>query len=387
MMFKKFMLEDLFEFSVGDVDLQQKDINGNGDFFINSGLSNRGIKGKTDRQAKIFPENTITVDFWGNAYYRDFQYKLATHNHVFSLSGPVIKDKKVGLYLEGLLSRLPALFSYNNMATPNKLKTLEINLPVVESANPDHEYTVDDIDYEYMRDRITELERDRITELDAYLKTAGLDDYELTDADKKILSLSQESASDEADGLAADRAHGEVIFSSFPITDVFDIRNTKCVMKSQTKSKAGGTPYLTASSANNAVGDYISCNKDLIDEGNCIFIGGKTMVVSYQERDFVSNDSHNLALYLKNEKKRTRRIQHYLCTAVDKALSQKYYWGDSISWKKIQSDSIRLPVTKEGHIDFDYMERYIQAIEKLIVADMVRYKDKLTKTTKHVVNA
>ena len=99
-------------------------------------------------------------------------------------------DKKVGLYLEGLLSRLPALFSYNNMATPNKLKTLEINLPVVESANPDHEYTVDDIDYEYMRDRITELERDRITELDAYLKTAGLDDYELTDADKKILSLS-----------------------------------------------------------------------------------------------------------------------------------------------------------------------------------------------------
>ena len=41
-----------------------------------------------------------------------------------------------------------------------------------------------------MRDRITELERDRITELDAYLRVTGLNDYELTEDDKKILSIS-----------------------------------------------------------------------------------------------------------------------------------------------------------------------------------------------------
>lgn len=41
-----------------------------------------------------------------------------------------------------------------------------------------------------MEDRIKELEEDRIKELDAYLKVTNLDDYELTDEDKKILSLS-----------------------------------------------------------------------------------------------------------------------------------------------------------------------------------------------------
>lgn len=130
----------LFTSSTGDVDLQQKDINGKGEFFINSGVDNRGIKGRTDRPARIFPTNTITVDFWGNAYYRDFEYKMATHNHVFSLAGDVIKNRFVGMYIVGVLAKLPKLFSYNNMATWNKLKKIEINLPVTPSGYIDFDY-------------------------------------------------------------------------------------------------------------------------------------------------------------------------------------------------------------------------------------------------------
>lgn len=70
------------------------------------------------------------------------------------------------------------------------LKDTKIVLPVIESPDHDHEYTVDDIDFEYMQERIAELEQERIAELDAYLVASGLDDYELTDEDKEILSLS-----------------------------------------------------------------------------------------------------------------------------------------------------------------------------------------------------
>ena len=138
--FKRYVISDLFSSSTGDVDLQQKDINGKGVFFINSGVDNHGIKGKTDRKAKIFPANTITIDFWGNAYYRDFEYKMATHNHVFSLTGKIIKNRLVGLYLIGRLAKLPTLFSYNNMATWNKLRTLTITLPVAPDGEPDFDY-------------------------------------------------------------------------------------------------------------------------------------------------------------------------------------------------------------------------------------------------------
>ncbi len=148
--FKKFALGALFASSTGDVDLQKKDINGKGEYFINSGVENRGIKGRTDKPARTFPANTITIDFWGNAYYRDFEYKLATHNHVFSLTGDVIRNKFVGMYIVGALSSLPKLFSYNNMATWNKLKAIEVTLPVTSNG---------DIDYDYMERYIRAIEK------------------------------------------------------------------------------------------------------------------------------------------------------------------------------------------------------------------------------------
>lgn len=127
---KEFSFDYLFSSETGDVDLQQKDINGKGCYFINSGLENDGIKGKTDRPAKVFPKNTITIDFWGNAFYRPFEYKLATHNHVFSLSGEIIKNELVGLYLVSQMMYLRKIFSYAEMGTWNKIKVLDFSLPI-----------------------------------------------------------------------------------------------------------------------------------------------------------------------------------------------------------------------------------------------------------------
>ena len=149
----------LFASSTGDVDLQQKDINGKGEFFINSGVENRGIKGRTDRPARVFPANTITVDFWGNAYYRDSEYKMATHNHVFSLTGDVIRNRLAGMYIVGILSKLPKLFSYNNMATWNKLKGIEVSLPVTLNG---------DIDFDYMERYIRAIEKLAIADVAKY---------------------------------------------------------------------------------------------------------------------------------------------------------------------------------------------------------------------------
>lgn len=164
--FGNFKMGTLFNSQTGDVDLQQKDVNDKGYFFINSGVENRGIKGKTDRPAKVFKAGTITIDFWGNAYYRDFDYVMATHNHVFSLSGDVIKNEKVGHYIIGKLSKLPQLFSYSNMATWNKLKVLDISLPIKSDAPDD--YTVADIDFDYMERYIRAMEKVVIADVVKY---------------------------------------------------------------------------------------------------------------------------------------------------------------------------------------------------------------------------
>lgn len=139
---RKFKCGDLFTSQTGDTDLQQKDINGKGTIFINSGVENNGIKGMTDRPAKIFSKNTISIDFWGNAYYRDFEYKMATHNHVFSLSGDCIKNELVGLYIVSQMKYITNLFSYGNMGTWTKIKKLFVLLPI--QTNNDNNPVIDE---------------------------------------------------------------------------------------------------------------------------------------------------------------------------------------------------------------------------------------------------
>lgn len=136
--YKEYTIEDILDGDKGDVDIQNKDINNKGYYFINSGVQNLGIKGKTERSAKIFQPNTITIDFFGYSYYRPFKYVMATHNHVFSMSGDCIKNENVGLFICASLSYLSKMFSFDNMGTLPVYKKKGIFLPVTREGYIDY---------------------------------------------------------------------------------------------------------------------------------------------------------------------------------------------------------------------------------------------------------
>lgn len=148
----------------------------------------------------------------------------------------------------------------------------------------------------------------------------------------------------------------------YRIVNLFDVKNTHNILSSWVTENSGLVPYVTASQNNNSVSSYIEYDKSMLDEGNSIFIGGKTLVISYQEKDYFSNDSHNLALYFKNEEYRTKEIQLYMVSALYKSLKPLYSWGNSISKQKIQNDFVSLP-TLNNELAFSYMENYIKALE------------------------
>lgn len=152
-------------------------------------------------------------------------------------------------------------------------------------------------------------------------------------------------------------------YKEFLITDIFNVCNTHNILSSEVRLGSGKIPYLTAGESNNSIAGYIDYNPSLIEKGNVVFIGGKTMTVTYQENDFFSNDSHNLILTPKPGIKSTKRCQLFYVTSIKKSLSHKYHWGNSISKAKIQSDTISLPIDKNGEIDFDFMESRIRELE------------------------
>ena len=185
----------------------------------------------------------------------------------------------------------------------------------------------------------------------------------------------------------------------FYIADVFEIKNSKNILKSQVDFSKPEHPYLTAKEGNNSVAGYVSYDEDFLDEGNCVFIGGKTSTVTYQKDDFFSNDSHNLLLYPKEELSEETFL--YLVSAVKNIMKQKYAWSNSVSYKKIQKDIFCLPIqtddsgkpvidagktySPKGYIpDWDYMEKYIKATEKEIIKEVVLYKDEVIAKAKEI---
>ncbi|MFP6280339.1 restriction endonuclease subunit S [Helicobacter pylori] len=373
----EFKLGDLFEASNGDFDIQKRHINHKGEFVITAGLSNNGVLGQSDIKAKVFESHTITIDMFGCTFYRSFPYKMVTHARVFSLKPKFEINHKIGLFLSTLFFDYPKKFGYENMCSWAKIKNDKVILPLKPTTNTQ---TLKDIDFNFMEKFIAELEQCRLAELQAYLKATGLENTTLSNAEENALNVFNNS------GGGGGNTPCGLTWQSFKIVDIFEVKNTRNILARDVVKDSGTTPYLCASKENNAVNSYINYNADFLDKGNCIFIGGKTFVVTYQQKDFYSNDSHNLALYLKDTHSKTKLNQLFIITCIYKALNNKYSWGDSISNAKIQNDSILLPTNPYGGIDFHFMHTLINALMKQTIQGVAQYCDAKIQAAKEVIS-
>ena len=154
---QEYVISDIFEGKTGDVDIQNKDINDRGIFVITSGVKNSGILGKTDIDAKIFKKNTITIDMFGNVFYRGYDYKMATHGRVFSIRTIDVNTNKFhNIFLTSVLNNIfPFIFSYGHMCSWNRVKDFKIKLP--SKWNDEFEF---EPDWEYMNKYISDLEKE-----------------------------------------------------------------------------------------------------------------------------------------------------------------------------------------------------------------------------------
>ncbi|MUU60881.1 restriction endonuclease subunit S [Helicobacter pylori] len=374
----EFRLGDLFEASNGDFDIQKCHINHKGEFVITAGLSNNGVLGQSDIKAKVFESHTITIDMFGCAFYRSFAYKMVTHARVFSLKPKFEINHKIGLFLSTLFFGYPKKFGYENMCSWAKIKNDKVILPLKPTAKTQ---TLEDIDFDFMEKFIAELEQCRLAELQAYLKATGLENTTLSNDEENALNIFNGNNS----GGGGNTPCG-LTWQSFKIVDIFEVKNTRNILARDVVRDSGTTPYLCASKENNAVNSYINYNADFLDKGNCIFIGGKTFVVTYQQKDFYSNDSHNLALYLKDTHSKTKLNQLFIITCIYKALNNKYSWGDSISNTKIQNDSILLPTNQHGKIDFHFMCTLINALMKQTIQGVAQYCGAKIQAAKEIIS-
>lgn len=314
--------------------------------------------GKTDIAAKIFEENTITVDMFGYAFYRGFKYKMVTHARVFSLKAKFELTESSGIFIVSTFHFLNSKFGYENMCSWSKIKDEYIELPTKNGK----------IDFEFMESFVAELEAQRVAELEDYLLATGLKDYELTDEEKETIDY-----------------YDNIQLTEYRLGDLFEIKPTKAYKQTndQLFDDYGTTPVVTNSSVNNGVSGY---SKMLATErGNIITYSDTTTSdgIFYQPYDFIGY-SHIQGLYPKlyNEKWNYKTLI-FIVGLFKKVATGRFSYGNKFNRAIAREFLIKLP-TKNGEIDFEFMENLISALQKMVIKEVVFYADRKIEATREV---
>lgn len=213
-------------------------------------------------------------------------------------------------------------FGYQNKCTWDKVKHLEILLPVISANTPDWAYMES-----YMKDIMRESEKklENLQNISEYKNKIDVKNW-------------QEFLLGGNDGL-------------FNI--VKGTRLTKANMKE------GNINFIGSSAINNGVTNHI-LNSERVHPANLITVSynGSIGEAFYQAEPFWASDDVNV-FYPKFEQ--NFEIAMFLIPLIRK-VGEKYKFVDKWKLEDMCNDKIKLPVNKSGEPDWEYMENYMKNI-------------------------
>ena len=160
-----------------------------------------------------------------------------------------------------------------------------------------------------------------------------------------------------------------VKWGEYTLGDLFEVESytkrfdaNKVVIKEK-----GKYPYIVRTSANNGQKGFIDANEEYLNDGNTIAFGQDTATMFYQEKPYFTGDKIKV-LKPKIAKFNKNNAQFFL-VAMRKPF-ELFSWGtSSYNVEIIKSQKIVLP-TKDGDIDFDFMESFVAELEAQRVAEL-----------------
>lgn len=263
-------------------------------------------------------------------------------------------DERIALFLiSSMRKAVGDMFDYANKFNRAIVREIKVLLPVTDGGTPD---------WDYMTDWIKELEADRIKELEADLLASGLDDYELTEADKQVLAE-------------------EVQWKEFKADELFRVTSAHRVLSKLQLSDDGLYPAYSSDTKNNGIIGYCKEPEFIVDETHPCYVvfGDHTRTMNIAKKSFSVLDNVKVLVPPINNDK----VLLFLITVWKKCIPNKGY---ARHWTEAKKCMLRLPVGNDNQPDWGYMERYIRVMEKSVIADVVKWKDQQIAVTKQVVD-
>ena len=352
---QEFILADLFGKATRGRRLKSADrIEGNLPF-VTAGEADAGISAYIGNDVNVFPKNTITIDMFGSAKYRGYNYGADDHVAVVHTENlPTLAVQFLAACIHK--SSYSGQFDYSRNFYPKDADELKVKLPTVMK---DGETC---IDFDFMAEFMSTLKAERLATLKAYLTVTGSNDTTLT--------IEEETAITNLNSME---------WKEFRIGDLFDIGTGSLV--DIKKATAGRTPRISVQTGNNGILGYYSEsleNARYFENFISVNFFGNSYYHPY--RASVEMKVHTL---IPKQFRLSESFAFFAVTSLNRKLVNKFSYGSQLSSSKLKNDplTIQLPtLMKDGEtcIDFDFMATFVTAMKKVVIKQVVTYLDQHT---------
>lgn len=321
---------------------------------VTAGYENAGVaEFVKSGNSKLFDENTLTIDMFGNPFYRG--YKYYADDNIISLQNKSF-SKNVLLYLSSNLTYLTKFYNYGKQFRIEELKKVKIILPTVN----------DEIAFNYIEEFVSTLEAERLAMLDEYLLATGLKDTVLTKEEDLALNNLRK---------------GSVSWSEFRIGNLFNISTGRDFIIGKTTN--GNVPLVSHQHENNGITKYVTAvsNRRVFNHDTTISLADRgVFYATTQNVDFHIGTRVKALNFKDGSHDLTERL--FVVSSINK-LQVLFTEYAANATNKLPDFSISLPLQVDGEPDFKFMKTVIKAMQKVVIKNVVIYLDKQIDTTRN----
>ncbi len=331
--------------------------------FVMAGTTNAGVVNYISNPVALFPKNAITIDIFGNTFYRDYAFGAGDDTGAYWNDENIYSSKAMLFFAVAMQKSMMGRFSYGKKLRSSQSKNFVMRLPVTIDGKINFDF-MESFIAELEAERVAELEAEQVAELSAYLTVSGLDNYELSSDEMTMIERYKEQ---------------QIPYSEFEFIKIFNnIKQGRRLKKDD--QLPGNIPFVMSGTTNTGVVGYISNPVAQFPKNSItVDIFGNSFFRNY---DFGAGD--DTGVYWNTEKEYSKTCMLFFTAAMEKALQGKYSYGKKLRSSQSLHFKMQLP-TKDGKPDYDTMATLISAVQKLVIKDVVLYADRKIEKTKEVI--
>lgn len=331
---------------------------------VNAKHGNNGIMYYGREEEWEYTENTIDIVNDGaiatGDVYPQPQKTGILYNAYLIKPKFTLNNSNILIYFSTVIKKsIKYKYGYDKKASWERVKDDIIYIPTLNNK----------LAFEYMEEWIRELESERIRELDAYLQATGLNNYILDENDREWVNHLIEN---------------RIELKEYKVGELFTIKSSKKKFNANSINVTDDYnlyPYVARGSSNNGIKGYISENTEFLNDENTLAFGQDTATCFYQDRPYFTGDKIKILSPINFTL--NSHIGLYIISSMKKTLKHLSWGQNSFNEDFIKNIKIKLPI-KNNNIDFNYIEQLIKTLEKIIIKDVVEYKDKIIETHKNI---